>query len=223
MRYRAPCLMLAAAAVLAQSATRADAPVKGGTALPVLDAGATSISPVFHQLVAFTLPAHFRAAFEKTTGSFFIREHVPDTESVEKWTRMISLTGVKDLATNPSATPQKMTERMITGFRQNCPDTFSSVVLGPQTLAGFDTFRAIASCGHVQAGAQAYSEAAIMLALKGSNDYYAIQWAERGPDSKQPLTIDTAYWTKQLARLNPIMLCPIVPGEAPPYPSCLRK
>jgi hypothetical protein len=223
MRHRTVRLMLAAAALLAQPATHAGAPAKAAPGLPGMDTGSISISPVFHQLVAFTLPAHFRAAFEKTSGSFYIREHIPDTESVEKWTHMISLTGVKDLASNPGATPQAMTDRMMTGFRHNCPDTFSSAVLGPQTIDGFDTFQAIASCGHVQSGAQAYSEAAIMLAVKGSGDYYTLQWAERGPDSRQPLAIDTAYWTKQLAKLSPIRLCPIVPGEAPPYPSCLRS
>ena len=223
MQHRAICLALTAAALLAQPATHAGAPGKDDPGLPATDTATTDISPVFHQLVVFTLPAHFRAAFEKTAGSFYIREHVPDSESVEQWTRMISLTGVRDLATNPSASPQAMTERMVSGFRHNCPDTFSSTVLGPQTVDGFEAFEVIASCGHVQSGAQAYSEAAIMLAIRGSGDYYTLQWAERGPDSKRPLAIDTAYWTKQLARLNPIRFCPIVPGEAPPYASCLRK
>ena len=62
-----------------------------------------------------------------------------------------------------------------------------------------------------------------MLTLKGSNDYYTLQWTERGRDSGQPVAIDVGYWTKQLARLNPIKLCPIVAGEAAPYQSCVRR
>ena len=47
--------------------------------------------------------------------------------------------------------------------------------------------------------------------------------AERGRDSAQARPIDVAYWAKQLARLNPIRLCPIVPGEGAPYSSCARR
>jgi len=63
----------------------------------------------------------------------------------------------------------------------------------------------------------------IMLAIKGSADYYTLQWGERGRDSPHPLTLDATYWTGQLARLNPIRLCPIVPGEFAPYPSCVDR
>jgi hypothetical protein len=183
----------------------------------------TAISPVFHQLVLFSLPAGFKAAFEKTNGSFYIREHIPEGESVDKWTRMITLTAAKDLASNPDATPQALLGRMAAGFRTHCPDTFTSAVLGPQTVDGHAGFEMIASCGHVPAGGGAYSETAIMLAIKGSSDYYTLQWAERGPDSPRPLNLDNNYWTRQLELLRPIRLCPIVPGEAPPYPSCVGR
>jgi hypothetical protein len=75
----------------------------------------------------------------------------------------------------------------------------------------------------LQSDKQTFSESAIMLTVKGSNDYYTLQWTERGRDSAQPLPIDVAYWTKQLARLKPIRLCPIVLGEAAPYRSCAGR
>lgn len=223
MRYRAVWLALMAAAALAPRAAPYAEPAKHDPGLPAMNAAAANISPIFHQLVMFTLPAHFRALTEKTNGGFYIREHLPEGESVQKWTRMITLTGVRDLAANPNATPQSLTDRMTAGFRRKCPDTFSSALLGPQTVDGFEAFQAIASCGHQGSGADAYSETAIMLAVKGSGDYYTLQWVERGADSARPLTLDTAYWTKQFDRLRPIRLCPIVAGEAPPYPSCVGK
>ena len=133
---------------------------------------------------------------------------------------MISLSGTRDLASNPNATPQAMLARMTAGFQRNCPDTFNSVAPGPQTIDGYAAYEVIVSCGHVQSGKDAYSQSAIMVAVKGSADYYTLQWVERGRDSAHPLNLDVAYWTRQFARLSPIKLCPLMPGEAPPYPSC---
>jgi hypothetical protein len=182
-----------------------------------------AVTPVFHQLVAFSLPPEFKstkATSERTNGAFYLREQVPEGETLDKWSRMISLSGTRDLASNPNATPQAMLARMTAGFQRNCPDTFSSAAPGPQTVGGYAAYEVIVSCGHVQSGKDAYSESAIMLTLKGSADYYTLQWAERGRDSAHALTVDVAYWTRQLARLSPIQLCPLVPGEAAPYPSC---
>jgi hypothetical protein len=223
MRPRAVWLALIAVAALAQRAAPCAEPAKQGPELPAMNAPAANISPIFHQLVVFTLPAHFRALTERTNGDFYIREHLPEGESVQKWTQMITLTAVRDLAANPNATPQSMTDRMAAGFRRKCPDSFSSALLGPQTVDGFEAFQAIASCGHQGSGADAYSETAIMLAVRGSGDYYTLQWVERGADAKGPLKLDTAYWTKRFDQLRPIRLCPIVAGEAPPYPSCVGK
>jgi hypothetical protein len=202
--------------------------LSGGSlaAEPAGEPHVSSISPVFHQLVVFSLPPEFKsqkATYEHDSGTFYIREHVPEGETVDKWSRMITLTGARDLASNPNATPQAMLERMAAGFRRHCPDTFSTAVPGPQTVDGFQAFELIAGCGHLGSGSDVYSEAAIMLAIKGSADYYTLQWAERGRDSPHPLTLDVTYWTNKLARLSPIRLCPIVPGEPAPYPSCAGR
>ena len=186
----------------------------------------TAVTPVFTQLVMFSLPAEFKSSkptYEKNSGSFYIREQVPEGETLGKWSRMITLTATSGLASNPSATPQAMLARMTAGFQRNCPETFSSAAPGAQRVDGYDAYEVIVSCGRLQSDKQAYSESAIMLTLKGSNDYYTLQWTERGRDSGQPVAIDVGYWTKQLARLNPIKLCPIVAGEAAPYQSCVQR
>src|SRR5215467_1586472 len=81
-------LLLALTAAGAAPAARADAPTKAGGAQRV-------ITPVFHRLVAFTLPPGFKMSFERTTGNIYVREHVPAGETVDEWTRMISLSGVQ--------------------------------------------------------------------------------------------------------------------------------
>jgi hypothetical protein len=58
--------------------------------------------------------------------------------------------------------------------------------------------------------------------VKGSSDYYTLQWAERAAPVDRP-AVDDAKWPERLRLLQPIRLCPIVPGEAAPYPSCVGK
>ena len=219
-RYRActhsaaHCARIAATTLLLGSALAA--------AEPAGEPHVAAISPVFHQLVLFSLPGEFKsvkATSERNNGTFYIREQVPEGETLDNWSLMITLTGTRDLASNPNATPQALLARMTAGFQRNCPDTFSTAAPGPQTVDGYPAYEVIVSCGHVQSGKEAYSESAIMLTVKGSADYYTLQWAERGRDSARPLTVDVSYWTKRFARLTPIRLCPIVPGEPPPYPS----
>ena len=63
------------------------------------------------------------------------------------------------------------------------------------------------------------SATALIVAVKGSADYYTLQWAERAPTSaKAP--IGEARWLARLRLLQPIRVCPIVAGERLPYPSC---
>jgi hypothetical protein len=200
--------------------------LSGSLALAETPAAPRIATPVFSQLVVFSLPPEFKSGkptYEKNSGSFYIREQVPEGETLGKWSRMITLTATRGLAANPNATPQAMLARMTADFQRNCPDTFSSAAPGSQKVDGYDAYEVIVSCGRVQSDKQSYSDSAIMLSVRGANDYYTLQWTERGRDSTQPLSIDVAYWTRQLARLNPIRLCPIVPGEAAPYPSCTPR
>lgn len=103
-----------------------------------------------------------------------------------------------------------------------CPDTFVAKGLGPAKFGDQDGYFALASCGSVEAAPDKHSETAIIVVVKGSVDYYTLQWAERTPSSGKPV-IDEAKWLERLHQLQPIRLCPIVPGEAAPYPSCVSK
>jgi hypothetical protein len=183
-------------------------------------AGSRSTVPVFHQLVAFTLPAPFRVAFEKTTDSYYIREHVPEGETVDEWKRMITLTGARGLSYSAGASPQAYQQALARGFQRHCAETFVSLDLGPQAGIPQPSFVTVVSCGRVSSGGKAHSETSAMLTIKGSDDYYTLQWTERGADSSHPLALDSRYWAARLAQLAPVQLCAIVPGEAPPYPSC---
>lgn len=180
------------------------------------------ISPIFSQLVMLSLPKGFTTVFEDTSGSQYTREAVLDGESIERWSQMITVTGAKGLASNPRVTAQSFVEQIAGGFKSACPDTFSAEGLGALKISGRDAFIALAGCGTVASDGSTRSEAALLIAIKGAADYYTIQWAERGGASSWPMTFDDAMWKDRFNKLGPIKLCPIKPGEAPPYPSCAK-
>jgi hypothetical protein len=181
------------------------------------------ISPIFSQLVKFSLPKGFTTVFEDSNGKQYTREAVLNGETVERWSQMVTVTGAKGLSATPKLTPQSFLERIASGFESACPDSFSAKSLGATKISGRDAFMALAGCGTVSSGGDSHSEAALLIAVKGAADYYTIQWAERGPASAKPMAFSDATWTERLDRLSPIKLCPVLPREAPLYPSCINQ
>jgi hypothetical protein len=182
----------------------------------------TVISPIFGQLVTFSLPTSFVTVFENTNGPNYTREAVLKGETVKSWTQMITVTGVKGAAGNTKVSPEIFAGSMVGGFKSACPETFAAQGFGPTKFGDQDAYVAVASCGRVEASADKHSEVALIVTVKGSTDYYTLQWAERGPAAGRT-AIDEAKWLARLRQLQPIRLCPIVPGETAPYPTCVGK
>jgi hypothetical protein len=186
-------------------------------------ASLTVISPVFGQLVRFSMPSKFVTASENTEENFYSREAVPQGETVNAWTQMITVTGSKGMATVANFSPQKLTASVALGFKKACPETFALKDLGETKFGDQDAYLAVASCGEVTSSADRHGETALIVAVKGTSDAYTVQWAERTPRASPPPSINEVMWQGRLRELMPIRLCAIVPGEAAPYPSCLQQ
>jgi hypothetical protein len=185
-----------------------------------------SITPIFSQLLSTSFPMDFQPVpvYEATIpGPRYMRESVLRGENEKEWTQMITVTGAKDLASSPNVTPQRFVESIASGYKKACPDSHRAVGVPVGKIDGFEAFSAIVSCGSSPLTAGRTSESAMILAIKGEHDYYTIQWAERAAPSSAPIAIDSAKWTARFNRLAPIKLCPIVPGESAPYPSCIDR
>jgi hypothetical protein len=181
-----------------------------------------TVTPIFSQLLVTGAPLGFDpVSFEKTRDKFYIRESVLKGESVNDWHEMITITGMKDLASSPNATPKIVLNSMADGFKRGCPFSFNMKAVSESPIAGSDAFVAVLSCGASAATTGKTSEAALIAVIKGQTDFYTIQWAERAAPSNTPIPIDLKKWTERLKALGPIRLCPIVPGEKAPYPSCV--
>lgn len=180
-----------------------------------------AIAPVFSQLLMTSVPTGFSTIYVNTRDRQYIRESVPEGEDVDKWTQMITITGTKDLSSSPTVTPRIYAEGMAGVFRRACPDSFSAGRISDIKISGHDGAIQIVSCGTSPSNDGKTSESALIVVIRGQNDYYTIQWAERAKPSPTPVAIETEKWAERLTLLGPIKICPIVPGEKAPYSSCI--
>jgi len=184
---------------------------------------ASAITPIFSEIVRSPCPDGFHAVFQSTNGGHYILEMVLKGETVDQWTQMVTVTGAQENADNQNATARSRLDLNANVFRHACPDTFAAKPLGSTTISGHEAYVAWMSCGSTTRGGSAHSESDLMVSIKGTEDYYTIQWAESGPASSQPLTFDEAKWGDRLEKMNPMKVCPRVPGEPAPYSSCLNQ
>jgi hypothetical protein len=181
----------------------------------------TAISPIFGQLVSFSMPSNFVVVFENTNNGHYTREAVLKGETAQQWSEMITVTG-RGLAGSADGLPENFASSIASGFHRACSDSFAAKAWGVTKFGEYDAFIAVVGCGRVGDGAAAHSETALLIAIKGATDVYTIQWAVRaGATAKAD--VDDVKWQDRLKWLSPIRLCPIIPGESPPYPSCVGK
>jgi hypothetical protein len=183
----------------------------------------TMIAPILGQIVGFSLPAGFTLQKEDSNGAQYFRGAFLKGETADTWSQMITITGAKNANIDPTKSAQFIAANIAGDIRKHCPETFSVKPMGPTKIDGQDAFVAIASCGKVKTGAAEHSETALMITIKSAQAIYTIQWAERTPSNAENLTIDEDKWKGRLEKLIPIRVCPIVPGEKAPYPSCVNK
>jgi hypothetical protein len=146
------------------------------------------ISPIFGQLVTFSMPANFVVVAENSNGPSYIREAVLKGETINRWTQIITVTGAQGLVSgpkaNPKATPETFAGSIVGGFRSACPDSFAAQGFGPTKFGDQGAHVAVASCGSV--GTDRHGETALIVAVKGQADYYTLQWAERRKPPENP-------------------------------------
>ncbi|KVM62702.1 hypothetical protein WJ59_24770 [Burkholderia gladioli] len=202
----------------AQAQTPAAAPATSASQ-PVLPVIAT-IAPIYNQLVYFRLPTRFVSIYEGTRGDDYAHEWVLPGETNANWSQMITLTGAQNvIAKHPEADAKSYATGIAAGFQKACPQSFSAKGIYDGKLNGSDAFSMVVSCGNAAASA-GHSETTAITVVKGAKDLYTLQWAQRGPLSTKPLDIDAAMWLQRVRNLMPLKVCPIVPGEKAPYPSC---
>lgn len=183
-----------------------------------------AVAPVFNNIISYNVPDSFKSAYETTNKDGYINEAIPKDQSLDNWKQMISLTGAKDFKSKDGASPKNVLNFMAAGFKDACPDSFSGINLNLDEIDGRKSAAGVISCGKLKkSGKDDYSETTLVLVIEGSKDYYTLQWAERAAPRGKITQDDLVGWSKKSALLSPIKVCDKVPGEQPPYPSCLNK
>lgn len=190
--------------------------------LPRAASSATTIVPIFSQLLLFSTPKDFRPANEALRDRKYVQQSIPAGESLDRWTEMITVTGEKDVATLQGVTPQKLAEAMASVYQASCPGSFRAASFGAVKVDDYDGFATVVGCG-ISDTDSSRSLAVLVVTIKGERDMYTLQWSQRGPPSTTPLVIDAPRWQDRLSRIAPVRLCAIVVGEGPPYPSCAQR
>ncbi len=171
-----------------------------------------SLSNVFSQQVFYNIPSDFsnQLLSERSNDTNYIHERGLRGETVQNWSQVITVTGIKGLAANKDVTPMILIGSIVLDFQKICPSSFTGTKFLDGTMGnGTPVAAAVLSCGT----AKDKSETTLITAIKGSNDYYTVQWAERGKASKKPLKIDEKKWVERLNLLAPGIQNP--PKQAP--------
>ncbi len=172
----------------------------------------TATARVYDRIAAFSLPQGFVGAYENEDGGSYLLEFIPDGETVDSWSRMITLSGAKGLALQ-SPSPLDVAAVIGAGFRESCPDSYTGSDEGVQSIPGADAAHLVMfSCG--APGGE--TESALILVVASGADVFTLQWAERGAT----VPPDPAVWLPRFETLLSLRLCPVIDGEEPPYPSC---
>jgi hypothetical protein len=179
----------------------------------------TIVTPIWSEILVLPFPTGFVGAAARTHDDFYINEMVLKGEAVDQWTQMITQTGRRGLSSRPDVTPEGYLSAIAGGFKRHCPDTFIAKAIGATTISGHDGFVAWASCGSVTTDGYAHSESTLFLCIKGAEDYYTVQWSERGAASSQPIAYDDAKWGERLKKLKAVTTLPRVPAKPSPNPS----
>lgn len=178
-------------------------------------------TPIFAERVEFPYPKDFEVINEKRNGIQYLQESVLTGESGEQWTQMITVTGLKGVAASSGIKPFDFAKMMASEFKAACPTSYSATSFGMAKVADHDSFAAVISCGTVsKMGKTPYSETALIVVIKGTNDYYTLQWAERGSASQSAVKYDESKWEERFKNLTPIKLCPNVHSESSPFVIC---
>lgn len=159
------------------------------------DAVAT-VQRVWTRTVRFDLPRPFVAAYRAQSGGSFIIEYVPDGETVQAWTQMITVSG------SLGAGAARIDDESLAGVlfdRRACADwRFRDVGATTQPVLPYRTL--VIGCG---ADGAADSERGAIAFFRDDENSWTVQYAVRGAATQGFEAVAAA----RIARLKPLLTC----------------
>src|SRR5262249_26788721 len=148
-----------------------------------------------------------------TVRDHYIIEYVPEGQTHETWTDMITVQGLKDLARRPNLDPEDVLGLLAGRIKKVCGARFFARGLGNSKIDTFEASRALIACGELPADhpsgvKKGQGEAGYYISIKGTNDVYMIHRSVRGGPFQPPALpfaeADVDQWHQAF---EPIKLC----------------
>lgn len=148
------------------------------------DSCCTFEAPVFDRTMAFRVFGTFEPAYEARNGQQMILEFVPQGETVQNWTRMITLSAFRGTGAAPLSTAE-MQARFFDTAKGCERGNFSRVIASGRLGDGTEYNLSSNGCGSTAAGGypgatSGRGEQFLVLLLRTSQDVVVLQYAERG-------------------------------------------
>lgn len=155
---------------------------------------ALAAAPAGERLMAAT-PTGFVSAFSAQQGQMTIEERIPRGETVEHWSRMITVQRFAGIAQLGS---RHLLERIADGLKQACPDG-AATPIGDSVIDGRTVSTMRADCPlNPQTGKP---ETFFAKVFTGATDLYSVQFAFRSTPGAADIAAAQAY-------LSSVALCP---------------
>lgn len=163
--------------------------------------------PVLTHEVGVDVPAEFGAtpSFTDANAESALVEFQLPGETQQVWTQMFTVTAYADPSGQPAdQSAGAMAGHLLQGYSAACPTSFAAEDMGSPALAGAEAVMAgWLSCGDTGGGT---SESMVVLVAVKEGTIFTVQWAERGPASATPLSLDMNHWLPRLDQLMTLSL-----------------
>lgn len=202
--------------------TEAPVPTARGSALASAPVAAGPQGwPVFSQVLVVSVPEGFALASEEATDGTYARTLLPPGESSKNWTRRLSYSAARGLSRDSGATLAGHAARLLSPLKAQCTSGYAEKVLTSGEQGGVERHVVVAACAafHGRAG----GETALVSVVRGTQDYYAVEWREKTAGVDPAASIRPAGWIDAYRKIGAIRPCDPAAGEAAPYASCLAR
>jgi hypothetical protein len=137
-----------------------------------------------------TAPPGYKIGFNDTKPKMLMTEFVPDKETVENWTEMVTVQVFRGLKTTPRAFMEDIAER----WRTACPEAAEAHTVADALENGYPTRVWLLHCPkNPQSGKP---EITWFKAVEGNDAFYVVQKAFRFEPSKEQITRWMGYLRK---------------------------
>lgn len=166
---------------------------------------------LFDRMLRFSLPSGYVPIYQAEAPGQFIMEYVPDGETLENWTSMITVRGLAGLGRLPLSTSE-IADRLLrpTGCAAGpAYEDIGEAALGTALDARIVAFGCADTGGAAYGGAkQGRGEQDFGYVARGFDNVYMVLIARRGAafaPGKQPIPV--SHHKDVLGRLGAVMLC----------------